>query len=170
MDLITIAAIVQAAAVVVGVVFGLMQIREFQVARRRTAAYTLMSSMVSPQVLRAMLIIDQLPDDAPKTTVDALPFDQQAELLGMLGVWESLGILVHAGEIPLGMVDDFFSGNIHLSHRKLHRYVVELRAESGRETRWEWFEWLADRMSEREALAQPVPAHVQYRKWKEPRP
>ena len=52
-----------------------------------------------------------------------------------MAVWESLGILVHKGEVTLAMVDDFYSGTRIQSHCKLRRYVAELRSESGRDTR-----------------------------------
>ncbi len=64
------------------------------------------------------------------------------------------------------MVDDFYSGTLIQSHRKLRRYVAELRSETGRDTRWEWFEWLADRMAERESGAPPVPANIKYQAWR----
>lgn len=48
--------------------------------------------------------------------------------------WESLGILVYPGELGLDLVDDFFSGPITISWRKLKPYVVGERAEQNRET------------------------------------
>lgn len=166
MDLVTIAAVVQTVAVVVAVGFGIVQIREFAAARRRTAAYALMQSFQSPQMLRAIITLDRLPDDAPKSAIDALPTESQVDLINVMAVWESLGILVHKGEVTLAMVDDFYSGTLMQSHFKLRRYVAELRSETSRDTRWEWFEWLADRMAERESGAPPIPANIQYRAWK----
>ena len=126
MDLDTLAAIVQAVAVVIAVGFGIAQIQESGAARRRTAAYTLMQSLQSPRMLRGIDTLDKLPDDAPKSTVDALPIDSQVDLMNVLAVWESLGILVHKGEITLAMVDDFYSGTLIQSYRKLRRYVADV--------------------------------------------
>ncbi len=33
--------------------------------------------------------------------------------------------------------------------------------------RWEWFQWLVERMLERESLRPPVPAHLSHREWKD---
>jgi hypothetical protein len=63
------------------------------------------------------------------------------------------------------MVDDFFSGPIVLSWRKLRRYVEQQRLELHRDTIWEWFQWLAERMLERESATPPIPAHIQHRHW-----
>jgi hypothetical protein len=65
----------------------------------------------------------------------------------------------------LDVVDDFYSASIVQSWQKLGPYVGELRAEQRRATRWEWFQWLAERMMEREAASPPVPAHEAHRSW-----
>ena len=31
---------------------------------------------------------------------------------------------------------------------------------------WEWFQWLAERVAEREREVNPVPAHLAHRDWK----
>jgi hypothetical protein len=64
------------------------------------------------------------------------------------------------------LIDDFFSGAIVLSWRKLHVYVEEDRRDLDRETVWEWFQWLSDRVAERERRTNPVPAHIAHRDWR----
>jgi hypothetical protein len=61
---------------------------------------------------------------------------------------------------------DFFSGAIVISWRKLSAFVEEDRRQLQRETVWEWFQWLAERMLEHEKQVPPVPAHVAHRSWK----
>ena len=75
-------------------------------------------------------------------------------------------ILVFRGEVSIDLVDDFFSGPIVVSWRKLQCYFFDERRETGRETVGEWFQWLAERFAEREGAAPPVPANVQYRDWR----
>ena len=89
------------------------------------------------------------------------------DLINVMAVWESLGILVHKGEVTLAMVDDFSRGTLIQSHCKLRRNIhrVAVRRRSAILVR-EWFEWLADRMVERESGAPPIPANIQYRDWK----
>jgi len=41
--------------------------------------------------------------------------------------------------------------------------LAEADVESGRETCFEWLPWLAERMTEREPDADPIPAHVEHR-------
>lgn len=80
--------------------------------------------------------------------------------------WESIGILVFHNELTLDVVDDFFSGPIVVSWRKLAPCVEEIRAELHRDTVFEWFQWLAERFIEREKSSAPVPAHVAHRDWR----
>ncbi len=149
-------------------VFGMVQLRQLNARRRREAAFTLMQSIQSPQMLRGILIIDRLQEAPVKAEFDALPENDQVDVTALLATWESLGILVFNREIPLQMVDDFYSGTLQQSWRKLQRYVEELREATARPTRWEWFQWLAERMQEGESDTPPIPAYVQHRKWKRP--
>jgi len=166
MDASTLATIAQAIAVIVAVVFGIYQVRSLAAARRREVAFALMQSLQTPQMLRGILLLDRMPDGLSLTDINRLPEAQAEALVGLLGVWESLGILVCQREVSIDVVDDFYSGTIRQSWRKLGRYVEELRRETGRDTRWEWFQWLAERMAEREATAPPVPAYVSQSNWR----
>jgi hypothetical protein len=82
---------------------------------------------------------------------------------------ESIGVLLFRRELTLDLIDDFFSGPIVLSWKKLQVYSEEWRHTLDRETFSEWFHWLAERMMEREKLAPPVPAYIAHRRWREAR-
>jgi hypothetical protein len=85
----------------------------------------------------------------------------------MLGLtWESLGVLLFRREVSLDLMDDLFSGAIIISWRKIHVFVEEDRRITQRDTVWEWFQWLAERMSEREKSVPPVAAHIAHRSWR----
>jgi len=166
MDASTLATVAQAIAVIVAVVFGIQQVRSLAAARRREATFALMHSLQTPQMLSGILLLDRLPDGVSLAEFQALPQDQQLSLIGLLGIWESLGILAFQREVSLQTVDDFYSGTTYQSWRKLDRFVEELRLDTGRATRWEWFQWLAERMAERESSSPPVAAHLAHRNWR----
>ncbi len=65
----------------------------------------------------------------------------------------------------LALGDDFFSGPIILSWKKLEALVQEMRGHDGRDTYFEWFQWLAERIHDRESAADPIPAHIEHRAW-----
>lgn len=73
---------------------------------------------------------------------------------------------VREREAELDMVEDFFSGPIRVSWERLEPLIHRTRERSGRETISEWFQWLSDRMAEREAAVSPRPAHIEHRDWR----
>lgn len=70
------------------------------------------------------------------------------------------------GELAIDIVDDFFSGPILISWRKLLPYTSDLRQRYNRDTWSEWLQWLAERMMDREKKLPPVPAYIAHRDWK----
>ena len=166
MDLSTFANLINAIAVTAGVIFAAVQIRHYRQRRRRDAMLELVRSFQSPAFASAFRRVILLPDGATKTRVTELLGTDGEDATHIVGLtWESLGVLVFRRELTLDLVDDFFSGPISISWRKLSRYVFEQRAMLDRETAFEWFQWLAERMMERERRSAPVPAHIAHRDW-----
>ena len=157
---------VQAAVVVSGVGFAVYELRKYREERNREAALELVHTFQTPEFAKALLIVCDLPDGLSKAEVEAEVGEDFYLLYAMVTTWESIGILVHRGEMSIDLVDDFFSGPILLSWRKLQGYFFDQRREADRETWGEWFQWLAERFAEREAAAPPVPAHLQFRDWR----
>jgi len=170
MDLSTIANLINAIAVTAGVIFAASQIRYYRQRRRREAMLELVRSFQSPAFTSALRRVLSLPDGADTQKIREVlgPDGEDAVYLVAL-TWESLGVLVFRREVTLDLVDDFFSGPILLSWQKLRVYSEEWRRALNRDTFSEWFQWLAERMMEREKLSAPVPAYIAHRTWREPR-
>ncbi len=120
-----------------------------------------MQSLQTKDITRAICILDSLPDALSKAELEERLGDRAFDLHVLLGMWESLGIMVFHGEVTLDLVDDFYSGPIVQSWSKLSRLVEDIRQETGRDTRWEFFQWLAQQMIDREAKCPPVAAYKQ---------
>ncbi len=135
--------------------------------RTREGELHLASSFQTPEFMNAMGVILHLPDDLSKKELELLLGDKHDLVRFWLGTWESLGILVFRNEISMDVMDDFFSGPIVISWRKLNKYVTDDRAELQRDTMHEWFQWLAERMMEREAKNPVKAAHLTHKNWKE---
>jgi hypothetical protein len=170
MDIGTLANLINAMAVTAGVIFAAAQIRYYGQRRRRDAMLELVRSFQSPAFTSALRHVLSLPDgaDAQKIREVLGPDGEDAVYLVSL-TWESIGVLLFRRELTLDLVDDFFSGPILLSWKKLQVWAEEWRRELNRETGSEWFHWLAERMMEREKLSPPVPAYIAHRDWREPR-
>jgi len=163
----TLANLINAIAVTAGVIFAAVQIRQYRQRRQRDAMLELVRSFQSPAFTAAYRRVLSLPDgaDAAKIREVLGPDGEDAVYLVSL-TWESLGVLVYRRQVTLDLVDDFFSGPLVISWRKLKVYSEEWRRTLNRETGNEWFHWLAERMQEREKTSPPIPAYVAHRHWR----
>ncbi|MHA7984768.1 DUF4760 domain-containing protein [Rathayibacter sp. CAU 1779] len=158
---------VNAVALIAGGLFAAYQLVELRRQRRREAIVDLVRSFQSGEFTAALAAVNSLPDDADSATVQRVLGDGGRDRVFLVGLtWESLGVLVFRREVDMATVDDFFSGAIAISWAKLRAFVEEDRRLLGRPTVWEWFQWLAERMTERESGTAPIPAHVAHRDWK----
>lgn len=167
MDFPVLLSLVSTTAIVCSVVFAGLQIRNAQNQRSREAQLLLVRSFQTPEFINAMGVLLTLPEGLSKKELEERLGDKSGLLLFWSGTMESLGILVYRREITMDLIDDYFSGPIVFGWRRLRRYMDDVRKESGRETMGEWFQWLAERLQERESKTPPVPANIAYRHWSE---
>jgi hypothetical protein len=167
MELSLILDVISTVAVIFGIVIGLNQLRQFYLSRKRDSAQYILTSYASSEYLKGIWLILSIPDGLTKGEIEKRVGEEINLIYLVMSTWESIGILVFNHEVTMDMVDSAFSGPIILSWQKLELYVSEIRKEHQRETMFEWFQWLADRMKEREYASSPVPAHIAYKEWDE---
>lgn len=166
MELTLLVQIISTLAMTLGILFGILNLRNFQAARKREAAILMLNSFQTMEFVRGLLYIFDLPDNASAEDLEKLPEEKFMTIYLVLGTWERLGILVHRNEIAIELVDDAFSGPILLSWLKLKSFVETFRARVRRDTGFEWFQWLAERIAEREQRGSAVPAYIAHQGWK----
>ena len=162
----TILQAIATATFVAGALFTMVQLQHGRRAREREVALEILRLIQTPQFTRALRLMYDLEPGLSRTEVEARLGDDMNFVYSMMITWESLGVLVFRRQLDLQLVDDFVSGSLLLSWRKLERYVREERTARGRETLLEWFQWLAERMTEREARAPVVPAYEAHASWR----
>jgi hypothetical protein len=161
MDISTLANLINAIAVTGGLIFAAVQIREFRRQRRRQSMYTLVQTFQSADFTKALHRILDLPDNLDCAAIrKKVGPDGEDAIYFVTTTWETIGVLVFQKELTLDLVDDFFSGPVIISWRKLVRYLEEIRKERQRDTLFEWYQWLAERLMERESNVPAVPAHI----------
>lgn len=158
--------LIATAIMIIGIGFGIQNIRQYQASRKRESAILMLNSFQTSEFVRGLLCIFDLPENVNKAELDSLPIDQFLAVYMVMGTWERLGVLVYRSEIELGLVEDAYSGPVIQSWQKLEGYVLELRANLGQDTAMEWFQWLAERIMERETASQPSPAYIAHRDWR----
>jgi hypothetical protein len=161
MDISTLANLINALAVTAGVIFAAAQIHHYRRRRRRDAMLNLVQSFQSPTFARGLRRIIELPDRASAEKIrETLGPDGEDLMVHVTATWETIGVLLFHGELSIDIVDDFFSGPILISWTKLLPYTLDVRQQYQRDTWSEWFQWLAERMMERESAAPAVPAYI----------
>jgi hypothetical protein len=158
--------IIETIAVIVGIIFAILQIRLYIRNKRREAAIELLHSFQSPSFAKALNLVYNLPDGLSKQKVEERLGNEFHLVYALMTTWESLGILVYLGEVDLDLIDHFFSGPITISWHKLEGHIKGERSLLGRDTIEEWFQWLYERLSERESKIPPQPAYIAHRFWK----
>ncbi len=167
MDLSTIANLATALTLLIAVLFGLIEMRRARRDREERAAFAAVQAILTPEWMRSMLVVHNIPDEASVAAIDNDPrVLDAASAVGI--ILEGLGYSVYARIVPLHVVGDLMGGTVRLAWRKLRPYIEEERRRSGSRKTFEWFEWLATQI-ERHVPGKTnleIGAQEAYRDWK----
>src|SRR4051794_15184684 len=97
---------IETVAVVVGVIFGLFQLRQLWAQREVQAGIELLRPLQSPQAAEALMLIHGLPDGLSEADLRRKLGEKFGSVLGVLGLFESLGPLIARGHVPIDMYAD----------------------------------------------------------------
>jgi hypothetical protein len=133
-----------------GVVIGLFQLSALQRTQRAVAAVEVVQSFRNAEFNRALRIVWSLPEGitAQELRARGVEVEDAAILIGT--TLESVAVLVYRKVVPLGIVDELMGDAIVEFWPKLSHWILELRRERGRESVYEWFQWLVERLQERQ--------------------
>jgi hypothetical protein len=88
--------------------------------------------------------------------------------MAVMTTWESMGALVHRGDLDFHLVYDMYSGLILSTHDICHSLIQNER-EKFDDTRFEWFTWLAHRIEQfNETQRVPKAAYIEHTDWQAP--
>jgi len=166
MDLAIIFDVIKTVSVIIGIIYGMIQLRQYQSDRRREGALLVLNSFQTPKFIRGLMRVVQMPDGLDLKGVKDYLGDDLEVVMSVLLTFERIGVLVYQRELTLDVVDNALSGPIVISWKKLAKTVFELRDSQNRETSYEWYQWLVERMAERELKTPPVPAYIEHADWK----
>jgi hypothetical protein len=167
MDLATIANVATALTLIAGVAFGLVEAHRSRRARQERAAFAAVQAILTPEWMKSMIIVHNIPDGSTASAIEA-----EARVLNAVQavgvILEGLGYSVYARIVPLRVVGDLMGGTVRLAWRKVRPYVEEERRRSGSQKTFEWFQWLATQL-ERYSPGKTnleMGAHQVYQDWK----
>jgi len=153
-------------AIVFGIVFGMLQLRQHQQQSRDMAIVELARSFEDPDFTEAYILVtsldvgisdDELRAKGPKY-VDA------AMRVGWK--FETVGVLIFKRVVPMDAMADLVGGFSLKMWSILGAWAREMRQKEGQPEFFEWYEWLVDRLAER-GEATRAPAYEENRSWRE---
>ena len=158
---------IETLAVVTGVAFGLIQLRQLRHQREVQAGLELLAPLQTPESAEALLTVHDLPDNLTGEELRQRLGAQYKSSMATLAQFESLGPIVARGHVPIEMYAEFYRGPTVLCWRKFKRYIEEER-RNGWPTLFEWLQWLAERMEERAPANSDIPAFKLFSSWRRP--
>jgi hypothetical protein len=156
----TIFSLLSTLALVLAVVFAGLQVRQTNQQRSEQAAIELVRSMQSAEWTDSIDPISQIPVHGSPTLT---PIQADAAKKVALRL-EAMGYLVYRRAVSLAVVDELVGGMTRTSWDRLAPWVLQSRVTSGIPKAYEWFQWLAERLIERDPT--PTPAYQAHRDWK----
>ena len=156
---------VETLAVTVGVVFGLIQLRQLTLQREIQVGLELLRTFQVPRVAEAQHALHSLPEGLTEEQFRNELGDQYGAVMSMLAMLESLGPLVAQGHLPIEMYAEQYRRITVISWNKVRPYVEQRRRE-GWPNLFEWLQWLAERMEDRSHLPSNKPAFERLADWK----
>ena len=162
MDIATAANVAATLAVVIGVVFGIAELRRAVRNRHDQAAIEVVRSVDSPEIQRAVEKILQLPDDADPELVRG---EQNVRDAALLVYWagEMFGSIVYERVVDLHTLDRMHGGWLRATWLRLRRWIEAERIDRRNPSTGEWWQWLYERLVADPDPAKALGAHVTYR-------
>lgn len=161
-----IAEIIAASITVGGIAFALLQINQMRRQRRDASAIAFIDSIQNGEFARAYLRVLQLPDN--------ISFDELRERDGkfeeaaifLATNFETVGLMVYRDLVDFEIVRDLIGDAVVAIWAKLRRWTFEMREQQARDTVFDWFEWLAEKLEEDHVEEAHQAVFVRRRKWR----
>ena len=166
MDVTTIANLATAIAVVVGLIFGILEVRHIRQERDERASFEVVHAIMTEHWIDSAPIVRSLDETSSPENLQADPALLQAAH-SVAFILEALGYAVFKRIVRLETVDELLGGTVRVAWRKLRPYAEQERRRTGSPKSWEWFQWLAERLDERRGpIAAQRGAYEIYRDWR----
>jgi len=143
-----IAEIFSAIIVVGGIIFAIIQMRQTRQQRREMAAIELFRSFGSPAFTDAYRKVLHYPDGLTAEQIkQKYPDGEQLAML-ICTTMENVGVMMYQRIVPSAVVSNLIGSSTVILWKKLEFWVNDLRTELDNPYAFEWFQWLAMKLSD----------------------
>ena len=161
-----IAEILGALTIVGGVVFAVIQIREFRTQRREAVAVELIRSFHDPQLAHAVNLILELADGVSAEELRSKGPEYERAAIMVSTTYETIAFLVFRQMTSFSMVRELTGGLAVVMWRKLSRWMDTVRQEQAQPSWAEWFQWLAEQLARESEQKEAAPAYEKFANWR----
>ena len=162
LNLIAAVEVFTAIAVVIGIIFGLVELRQATRNRRDHAAVDIVRTVQTQEVRQAVRRIFDLPLDADPQLIRNDP-ELLAAALAVDSACEMWGCMVFEGVVDHKLLDRMVGGWVRGTWTRLRAWVESERAETQSVNVGEWWQWLYELLESDPDLGKKLGAHISYR-------
>jgi hypothetical protein len=134
---------------IVGLIFGIVQVRAAARDRRERLTLETLREFQSREFVGLMHFIVYREMPSSREAMQALPADDQTSLIQFAQEMESLGILVAERLIDIDLVEKTLGSFVSSAWEKYKTLFLEIREKQPDPFLGEYFQWLAERIDER---------------------
>ena len=156
---------VTALAVLIGIIFGLIQLSQANRNRRDHAAVDIVRTVQTQEVRLAVRQIFELPEDVEAETVRNDPALLTAAL-AVDSACEMWGCMVYEGVVDHQLLDRMVGGWVRGTWTRLRAWVEAERVETNNVNVGEWWQWLYELLETDPDPGKKTGAHIAYRRKK----
>ena len=165
-DIANLVEIIGIVAIIFGIVFGLLQLRQHRKQSHDMAILELARSFEAPEFTEAYMLV---------TTLDAGILDEELQSRGpefvaaaMRVGWkfETVGMLIYHRVVPMDAMADLVGGFSLKLWSILSAWAEEMRQSKQQPEFFEWYQWLVEKLEER-GESNSDPAYLAKRAWNE---
>jgi hypothetical protein len=167
-DIASIVEIVGSFAILYGLFFGAIQLKQNRVQRRDLAILECTRLFEDKEFTEAYRLVQELPIGVAKDQIDELDDRYSSAAIRIIMKFETIGMLVHRGVIPLDAMEDLVGGAALATWQILAGYIEEVRKKSLNPMYMEWYQWLVERLQKQHSQERE-PAYIRYADWQEPK-
>ena len=165
-DLANVAEILGVLAIIFGIAFGLIQLRQHREQTRKMSIMELAASFEDREFSEAYRLIADLEAGTSAEELGALGEKYLSAALRVGLKFEIVGLLVFHRIVPVDATTDLIGGAAIKFWGILEPWIKDTRSKHDHESLFEWFQWLVERLKDQGAESD-LPAYEAHKTWRE---
>jgi hypothetical protein len=168
LELTSILNILSTIALLGALIFAGLQVRSGNRTRAHRSAVAMIQAVQNQGWIKAVSVWQKIPLGSTPEEINAMGRDitHQIEEYGVR--LETVGYMVYKDIIGLDVIDEMIGGAAVNFWTRFAPWIEQDRALTSSPRNYEWVQWLAEHLHERQTGQQTEPAYIRYKRWSSP--